>query len=137
HPEPVPPADLFRATRENLPLVFAARPVSVHVDDDCPDANVDPSLALEILVNLVENAHKVSPPRAPIELVARKNGDGVRIEVLDRGPGVPPGIDDAQGLGLGIARSLAAVSGGSVALIARDGGGTIARVDVPAAVLQQ
>src|SRR5436853_3089612 len=40
HPEPVPPADLFRATRENLPLVFAARPVSVHVDDDCPDANV-------------------------------------------------------------------------------------------------
>src|SRR5437763_91225 len=61
HPEPVPPADLFRATRENLPLVFAARPVSVHVDDDCPDANVDPSLALEILVHIVENAHQVSP----------------------------------------------------------------------------
>src|SRR5947208_15777258 len=47
--EPTPPADLFRAVRENLPLVFAARPVSVHVDPDCPDANVDPSLALEVL----------------------------------------------------------------------------------------
>lgn len=138
HPEPVPPADLFRATRENLPLVFAARPVTVHVDDDCPDANVDPSLALEILVNLVENAHKVSPPRAAIELVAHANGDGVRIEVLDRGPGITPGIDDTHGgLGLGIARSLAAANGGSVALIPREGGGTIARVDLPAAVFQQ
>jgi len=135
-PEPTPPADLFRATRDNLPLVFAARPVSVHVDDDCPDANVDPSLALEILVNLVENAHKVSPPGAAIELVAHANASRVRIEVLDRGPGVPPGIDDAQGgLGLGIARSLAAANGGSVALVPRDGGGTIARVDLPAAPL--
>ena len=59
--EPTPPADLFRAARENLPLVFVARPVPVHVDADCPDADVDPSLALEILVNLLENAHRVSP----------------------------------------------------------------------------
>jgi K+-sensing histidine kinase KdpD len=71
--EPTPPADLFRAARENLPLVVAARPVSVHVDDDCPDANVDPSLALEILVNLIENAHRVSPAGAPIELAARRH----------------------------------------------------------------
>ena len=71
HREPTPPADLFRATRENLPIVFSARPITVHVDADCPDANVDPSLALEILVNLVENAHRVSPAGAPIELVAR------------------------------------------------------------------
>src|ERR1051325_4690676 len=67
--EPTPAADLFRAARENLPLV----PVTVHVDADCPDANVDPSLALEILVNLLENAHRVSPPGAPVELVARRH----------------------------------------------------------------
>src|SRR5213592_2353041 len=84
--EPTPPADLFRAARENLAQVFAARPVTVHVDADCPDANVDPSLALEILVNLVENAHRVSPPGAPIELVARRHpidADKLRIEVLE------------------------------------------------------
>src|SRR4051794_4099205 len=81
--EPTPPADLFRAVRENLPLVLESRPVTVHVDDDCPDANVDPSLALEILVNLIENAHRVSPPDAPLELVARAlDPDQVRIEVL-------------------------------------------------------
>src|SRR2546425_97506 len=85
-PEPTPPADLFRAARENLPQVFAARTVTVHVDADCPDANVDPSLALEILVNLVENAHRVSPSGAPIELVARRHPldpNKLRLEVLD------------------------------------------------------
>ena len=149
--EPTPPADLFRAARENLPIVFSTRPITLHVEDDCPDANVDPSLALEILVNLIENAHRVSPPGAPIELVARKHPldpDKIRIEVLDRGPGLPPGVTDAdgnvatetadvaqRGLGLEIARSLAAANGGSIGLAPRAGGGTIARIDLPAALL--
>ena len=147
--EPTPPADLFRAARENLPLVFGARPMAVHVDPDCPDANVDPSLALEILANLIENADRVSPEGVPIELVARRHpldSDKVRIEILDRGPGLPPGVADAdgniateisdvaqRGLGLEIARSLAAANGGSIGLAPRPGGGTIARIDLPAA----
>jgi two-component system sensor histidine kinase KdpD len=152
HREPTPPADLFRATRENLPIVFSARPITVHVDADCPDANVDPSLALEILVNLVENAHRVSPPGAAIELLARRHPldpKKLRIEILDRGPGLPPGVVDAdgnvaaetsdvaqRGLGLEIARSLAAANGGSIGLAPRAGGGTIARIDLPVAILE-
>jgi two-component system sensor histidine kinase KdpD len=163
HPEPTPPADLFRAVRENLPLVFAGRKITLHVDPDCPDANVDPSLALEILVNLLENAHRVSPPGAAIELVARRHPldpGQLRIEVLDRGPGVvlspesrvlsKPTLSDSalsthdsglisdvaqRGLGLEIARSLAAANGGSIGLAPRPGGGTIARIDLPAAPL--
>jgi two-component system sensor histidine kinase KdpD len=150
--EPTPSADLFRAVRENLPTVFETRPVTVQVQEDCPDVNVDPSLALEILVNLIENAHRVSPTGAPLELLARPHPldpAQVRIEVLDRGPGIPAGIADAngnllagatsdvaqRGLGLEIARSLAAANGGSVGLTPRPGGGTIARLDLPAALL--
>lgn len=135
HREPTPPADLFRNARENLPMV----PMIVHVADDCPDANVDPSLALEILVNLIENAHRVSPSGAPIELAAAKHpGDAsmLRIEVLDRGPGLPRAIegDVAQrGLGLEIARSFAAANGGSIGHVPREGGGTVALIDLPAA----
>jgi two-component system, OmpR family, sensor histidine kinase KdpD len=150
--EPTPPADLFRAARENLPLVFSERRVSIRVEDECPDANVDPSLVLEILVNLIENAHRVSPAGAPLELTSRRHPidpTQVRLEVLDRGPGVPAGVADGQGnllpaatsdiaqrgLGLEIARSLAAANGGSIGIAPRPGGGTVARVDLPAAVL--
>lgn len=153
-PEPTPPADLFHALRDNLPLVFQSRPVLVRVDDDCPDAYVDPSLTLEVLVNLIENAHRVSPLGAPLELVARVHPVDrarVRIEVLDRGPGLPPGVADAdgnilpgatsdvaqRGLGLEIARSLAVANGGSIGITARDGGGTVARLDVPAAPMPE
>jgi two-component system sensor histidine kinase KdpD len=150
--EPTPPADLFRAVRENLPLVIESRPVTVRVEEDCPDVNVDPALALEVLVNLIENAHRVSPPGSTIELTARVHPldpAQVRLEVLDRGPGVPAGIADSdgnlvagatsdvaqRGLGLEIARSLAAANGGSIGITPRAGGGTVARFDLPAAPL--
>lgn len=141
--EPTPPADLFRAARENLPLVFQSRAVTIHVDDDCPDANVDPSLALEILVNLIENAHRVAPPKSAVELKAGRHPSDdsrVRIEVLDRGPGLPPALAESdiaqRGLGLEIARSLAAANGGTFTIGPRPGGGALARVDLPAAFLR-
>ena len=105
-------------------------------------------------MNLIENAHRVSPPGAPLELLARPHPHDpaqVRLEVLDRGPGLPAGVADAdgnllagatsdvaqRGLGLEIARSLAAANGGSIGITPRAGGGTVARVDVPAALLPE
>lgn len=79
HPEPTPPADLFRTVRESLASVLTARPVTITLDDDCPDAYADPSLVLEILVNLVENAHRASGPGSPIELAAQSLGTGIRL----------------------------------------------------------
>jgi two-component system sensor histidine kinase KdpD len=134
--EPTPPADIFHAVRESLPSVFAARPVPISVTADCPDALVDPSLALEIVVNLVENAHRASPVAAPLELRASAHGEFVRLEILDRGPGVPTEPDVVRrGLGLEIARNLAAASGGAFQLRNREGGGAEATVDLPAAAL--
>lgn len=148
HREPTPPADAFRAAREHLQLLVAARPLAVHVEPDCPDLDVDPSLLLEILVNLIENAHRFSPPGATIELRAGcdpDTPDRVRLAVLDRGRGLAsaePAPDAAsgmggsrRGLGLEIARSFAAALGGSVTLLPRDGGGMRALIDLPAAVL--
>lgn len=151
-PEPTPPGDLFRAIRESLPPVFESRPVIVRVEPECPDALVDPALALEVFVNLVENAHRASPPGAELELVARRHPiehDKVRFEVLDEGPGIA-GLSDGdapaqvesidagdlprRGLGLEIARSLAIASGGALSIVGRaPGRGTVARVDLPAA----
>ncbi len=142
-PEPTPPADLFRAAREALPGVLDANPVHVSVASDCPDLFVDPSLALETLVNLLENAVRAAPAGTPLELNAAPHPTDpgtVRIELADRGPGlggasslVGPGDGARSGLGLEIARGFAAASGGRVVLSNRPGGGAVARFDLPAA----
>jgi two-component system sensor histidine kinase KdpD len=150
--EPTPPADLFRAARENLSPIVRSRPIAVRVDADCPDLDVDPSLALEVVVNLVENAHRASPPGEPVTLLARRHptdSEQVRLEVLDQGPGLSllpaperaegtaePSPDVARrGLGLEIAQELARALRGTVTLANRAGGGAVARVDLPAAAL--
>jgi two-component system sensor histidine kinase KdpD len=148
HPEPTPAADLFRRATESFRLVLEGRPLEIHVDPDCPDLFVDPVLALEILANFLENAARAAPPDRPLELRAEPSPlDASRIwlEVLDRGPGVSTAIKSKAagrpssgedsgrgGLGLEICRTLSSAVGGNVALLDRPGGGTIARVDLPA-----
>ncbi|HQR46004.1 MAG TPA: ATP-binding protein [Thermoanaerobaculia bacterium] len=144
-PEPTPAADLFRSAREALPYVLAGRRIEVSVANDAPDAFTDPALTVEILTNLLENAARAARADTPISLAAASSPEDasrVRLEVLDRGPGLPaglrepPGADAGEtgrtGLGLEICRSLALALGGRVDLLERPGGGTIARLELPA-----
>ncbi|HEV8579176.1 MAG TPA: DUF4118 domain-containing protein [Thermoanaerobaculia bacterium] len=155
HPEEVPPAVLFRSSQESLALILAGRPVEVRVEPRCPDLWVDPSLALEIVVNLLENAARAAPADRPLELAASADPatpGRVRVEVRDRGPGVPSGIrlmlrgardlrrtesgagdSVSGGLGLRIAASFTEANGGTLDLLDRPGGGTVAWLDLPAA----
>jgi two-component system sensor histidine kinase KdpD len=110
----------------------------------------DFSQTLRILVNLLDNAAKYSPPGSPIQIRARTDAGRLTIDVLDRGPGVPdserarifesfyrpPGVPPdvrGHGLGLAIARGLAEAQGGSVRFTPRPGGGSIFTLELPAA----
>ncbi|HEX4960518.1 MAG TPA: DUF4118 domain-containing protein [Thermoanaerobaculia bacterium] len=155
-PEPVLPSSLFRSARESLSLILASRAVEVRIEPHCPEVWADPSLLLETLVNLLENGARAAPPDRPLGLAAGRDPEDrkqVVLEVLDRGPGLPPGVkrmlqgardlrrtgDDAAGdsasggLGLQIARGLTEANGGTLTLLDRPGGGTIARQILPAA----
>lgn len=102
----------------------------------------------QLLVNLVDNARKVSPPEAPVELRARLEGDDVRMEVEDRGPGIPVEqrdlvfdrfhrVDPARGgtgsgLGLAIARWIVDLHDGDIHIAeTRDGTGCLVVIDLP------
>jgi two-component system, OmpR family, sensor histidine kinase KdpD len=108
--------------------------------------------SLRALVNLIENADKYSPPGEPIDLTVTRSGDQIHFLVADRGPGVveaerarifepfyrAPGAAPevgGAGLGLAIARRLAAEQGGDVRYEARRGGGSVFRLVLPAATV--
>lgn len=140
-PEPTPIADIFKLTKDSVRASLARRRITVEIDPQCDDAYVDPSLCLEILTNLIENADAATPEDIPIELVGQPGATPqyVRLSVRDRGTGIQDVADSAVGdergfgLGLHIARTFAEMSGGVVDLEARQGGGTIATLSLPAA----
>ncbi len=115
-------------------------------DADLPFVDVDPIRIREVLSNLVANGLRYSPPDATIE-VALSLGAGrrtARIEVRDRGPGLPPELvahvfdrfarsadSSGSGLGLAIAKYLVEAHGGRIGLDDRAGGGTTAWFELP------
>jgi signal transduction histidine kinase len=107
-----------------------------------PTLRADREMLRQALFNLVRNAILFSPPQAAVEIgvVPGENGH-CRIEVADRGPGVPPEqVDllftpyfttrtDGTGLGLAIVRRIAAGHGWEAGYRPRPGGGSVFWLD--------
>jgi two-component system, OmpR family, phosphate regulon sensor histidine kinase PhoR len=104
-------------------------------------------LVKEVVSQLLSNALKFAPPDSAIE-VSLSAGRRVRLEVRDRGPGVPEeyrerifkrfegmekGPITGVGLGLAVVRRIVDLYGGSVWMEANPGGGSIFVVEFPAA----
>ncbi|MGZ4387092.1 MAG: sensor histidine kinase, partial [Gaiellaceae bacterium] len=108
---------------------------------------VDDAQVERSLVNLLDNALRLSPEGEPVELRVDRRGGRVEITVEDRGPGLRPGDADkvfepffrsserreGAGLGLAIVRGFIEANGGSVAARTRPGGGASFLVVLPEA----
>jgi two-component system, OmpR family, sensor histidine kinase KdpD len=125
-------------------------PVAVHLPPDLPLVPVDGVLIEQVFINLLENAAKYTPPGTPIEITAAVVGGGaepaVRVDVADRGPGLPPGQEarvfdkfyrvpgvaaGGVGLGLTICRGIITAHGGRIWAENRSGGGAVFRFTLP------
>ena len=69
------------------------RTVQVDLPADLPLLFVDGDLMSQVLINLVENAIRYTPPTATIEIAASFARGRVTIRVADNGPGLPPGSE--------------------------------------------
>ncbi|MEX1177637.1 MAG: HAMP domain-containing sensor histidine kinase [Nitriliruptor sp.] len=131
-------------------LVGAEQDVIVHADVQLGRSSfaaAGPGTLEQVLDNLLANAIAVAPAGSEVTITARPDGERVRVEVADRGPGLtaeqrerafdrfwraPNAGAGGSGLGLAIVAELVSRAGGDVRLEARDGGGLVAVVELPA-----
>ncbi len=75
-----------RRLQRHAPLVR----VEHDIPPGLPPIHVHPALIEQALFNVMENAAKFSPPGEPVQVqVRREDGDRLRIDISDRGPGIP------------------------------------------------
>jgi two-component system, OmpR family, sensor histidine kinase KdpD len=142
-------ADIIGTAAARLNHALSAHRLAVEVEPNLPMLQLDFVLVEHVLVNLLENAAKYSPPETTIHVNARRADDRIVVEVGDGGIGVPPADlerifdkfyrvqrGDRQGagtgLGLSICRGIVEAHGGSIsANNLANGQGTVFTVQFP------
>ena len=151
HPEAVSLAEIVgdAASQCDTRLSQAGLRLRLDLAPDLPPVHGDRFLLRQAVVNLIENAVDFSPRGESIDVRLRGDGDRQRVEVGDRGAGVPdyamgrvferfyslprPGNGSrSSGLGLPFVAEVAALHGGEASLENRDGGGAVAGLVLPA-----
>lgn len=147
----VQPHSIEEALRPALSDASAAldgHPVEVSISPGLPRARMDAQRIREVLMHLLENAGKYSPPGAPIRLTSELNSDKLVTSVADRGPGIDsfeqslifekfyrgqnqrytaPGT----GMGLAIAKVIVEAHGGSIGVVSQPGSGSVFSFSLP------
>lgn len=148
--QPVDAGDVVhRRVETYAPLAWQRERVDIvaEVAPDLPQALADPGRLDQVLVNLLRNALRHTPPGGIIAVVASAQPDAVCIEVRDTGEGIPPeelpriwerfyrgeaaraedarqGIEPGAGLGLALVKELVEAMGGTVSATSEAGEGS-------------
>jgi two-component system, OmpR family, sensor histidine kinase KdpD len=123
-------------------------PVEISVPANLPRVRIDVQRIREVLMHLLENAGKYSPPGAPIKVSSEVKGDYVVTSVADRGPGIDsfeqslifekfyrgqhqrytaPGT----GMGLAIAKVIIEAHCGTIGVVSQLGNGSVFSFTLP------
>jgi signal transduction histidine kinase len=144
--------DLGALVRDSVAGISLAQDevsVSAEVHGELPPVRGDRDRLQQVLTNLLDNAVKFSPAGEEVLVSAYRQDSRVRIEVVDRGPGVPPDQQrlifekfgrgkiagspgkPGTGLGLFIARSIAEAHGGTLEISSARGPGATFTLSLP------
>ena len=113
-------------------------------------AQIDAKLIVQVIINIVDNAIKYTPPGSEIDIGWRRNGTYLEISIADNGPGIPdqakPHIFDmfysasnqiadsrrSMGLGLALCKSIVNAHGGEIMVTDHLPHGSVFTFSVPA-----
>jgi PAS domain S-box-containing protein len=144
-----PVAAMVREAAELALLGTKQRAINIRVEEDLADASIlaDKIQIQQVLLNLLRNAAEAVANQEirDIALIAERRDDGVRISVVDNGPGLPDDIrhrlfqpfvstkKTGMGIGLSICHTIVTAHNGRLWAEANPAGGTIFRVTLPTA----
>lgn len=122
----------------------------VQSSDEYLLAQMDAKLIVQVLINILDNAMKYTPPGSDIHIGWKQEGKFIYISVADNGPGIPdqakPHIFDmfysasnqiadsrrSMGLGLALCKSIVNVHGGEIVVSDYKPHGSIFTFSIPA-----
>ena len=135
----------------NLAFKENGHKLTVDIEEDIPDINIDKDGMEQVLLNIIYNSIKYTEKGGNIEVKAKVKDDYVNIEVSDDGIGIPK-EDQARiferfyrvekgrsrelggtGLGLSIAKQIVAAHDGEISLKSEFGKGTVINIKLPLA----
>ncbi len=147
HTEWTPMEEVVGAALNRKELAAEAHRVRVSLTEDLPLVAMDGVLMEQLLLNLLDNALKYSPPGSPVDIKAWAAGKSLTLSVSDQGPGIPPGEEErifeklargqaatnrpGAGLGLAICKGIATAHGGSIQAVNHPQGGAQFLVSLP------
>lgn len=144
-------AEVFAHARSEMESLAQKHHLTVILPKDLPIIMADPQRLAQVLLNLVGNAAKYSPPDTSITITARMKGAVIQVDVADEGAGIPleqrkmvfeayRQVNDViwrsikgSGLGLAICKGLIEAHGGSIWVGAQDTPGTVISFTLPIA----
>ena len=144
-------SDVVEAALTRIGRRAATHEIHTEIGDDLLLANMDAPLIVQVLINLLENAIKYTPPGSHITISARAENSQIRVNVADDGPGISQEAkahvfdmfftsagargDVRRGLGLGLAlcRAILTAHGGEIAVLDNEPHGSVFTFTLPKA----
>jgi PAS domain S-box-containing protein len=142
---------VLRNARDTVDALARESAIAIEVPDVDDVVLGDGDRLIQVMVNLLSNAIKFSPPGSPVRIQAQRQGQVVRVAVIDAGRGVAlehrqaifepfrqaessdARLKGGSGLGLSISRAIVEQHGGSIGVEPHDGPGATFWFTVPVA----
>ena len=149
HLSPELPDEVIREALQHIRIPTAGHRITVDCGDELLLARMDARLISQVIINLVENALKYTPPGSSIAVSAERQGDRAVIRVADDGPGIPDSLKPrvfemfftgdrkvadsrrSLGLGLSLCRSIVTAHGGEITLTDNTPSGCVFTFSLP------
>jgi two-component system, OmpR family, sensor histidine kinase KdpD len=136
------------AAFQEMKTAVQPHPITISIADDLPLVLMDCERIAEVLVHLVQNAAKYSPPESPIQINANVEGDCLVCSVADHGPGIDSFEQSlifdkfyrgrnqryaahGTGMGLAICKTIIEAHGGTIAVVSQVGSGSVFSFSLP------